>query len=164
MEATMSTIKQFLTQGRQIIWDSDGTLNDFFDQPYHLERMCDVGFFRNLNPYAGGVGMLRSLLDTHGPDRLFICSSVHLKDLSKDKVGWFKKYVPKMPENHILIVDYCVPKSAFLGKIFQDGAVLIDDYTKNLIDWEAKGGIGIKAINTINHKKGVWKGLTLNVV
>jgi hypothetical protein len=36
---------------------------------------------------------------------------------------------------------------------------LLDDYTKNLIDWEPPGR-GIKLLNGINHSRGTWQGST----
>ena len=38
---------------------------------------------------------------------------------------------------------------------------MIDDHTKNLLDWKGAGGTGIKFLNGINHIKGVWQGLLL---
>ena len=38
---------------------------------------------------------------------------------------------------------------------------LIDDYTKNLIDWKQSGGTGIKFLNGINHTNKTWQGLLL---
>ena len=35
---------------------------------------------------------------------------------------------------------------------------LLDDYTKNLKEWEAQGGTGIKLLTDINHTRETWTG------
>ena len=43
--------------------------------------------------------------------------------------------------------------------------ILLDDYNKNLEEWEAEGGRGIKFINEINHKGLIgplWEGDTIH--
>ena len=39
---------------------------------------------------------------------------------------------------------------------------LLDDYTKNLREWERAGGIGIKRITSVaDNSRGLWKGLMI---
>ena len=35
---------------------------------------------------------------------------------------------------------------------------LLDDYTKNLLDFNVAGGVGIKLLNNVNESKGSWFG------
>ena len=40
--------------------------------------------------------------------------------------------------------------------------ILLDDYTKNLIEWEQSGGIGIKRITSVaDNSTKKWKGSEL---
>ena len=40
--------------------------------------------------------------------------------------------------------------------------ILLDDYTKNLVEWENAGGIGIKRLTTVSdNSRKLWKGLEL---
>ena len=40
--------------------------------------------------------------------------------------------------------------------------VLLDDYTKNLTEWESVGGLGIKRLTTVSdNSRRLWKGLEL---
>lgn len=45
----------------------------------------------------------------------------------------------------------------------KEGDLLLDDYTKNLIDWEPPG-TGVKLLNGINHTNESWRGNTINGV
>lgn len=70
------------------------------------------------------------------------------------KIRWLKKYLP-IAYAEIHIVKYGTPKSRF-GK---DGDILIDDETRNLIDW-AKDGKRI-ALSPEDFKKIVKEGRSL---
>ena len=40
--------------------------------------------------------------------------------------------------------------------------VLLDDYTKNLIEWESAGGVGIKRLTKVaDNSTGKWRGLAI---
>lgn len=40
--------------------------------------------------------------------------------------------------------------------------VLLDDYTKNLVEWESAGGVGIKRLTKVaDNSTGKWKGLAI---
>ena len=40
--------------------------------------------------------------------------------------------------------------------------MLLDDYTKNLTQWESAGGVGIKRLTSVaDNSRGLWKGLTI---
>ena len=70
-----------------------------------------------------------------------------------DKISYINHWAPYMDINHILIsvtskreaVEYI--KNHVLTK----DDILIDDYNKNLIDWELAGGTAIKYCNDINN-------------
>ena len=42
------------------------------------------------------------------------------------------------------------------------GNILLDDYTKNLEQWESAGGVGIKRLTSVaDNSTGKWKGLAI---
>ena len=43
-----------------------------------------------------------------------------------------------------------------------NNCLLLDDYTKNLNEWESFGGKSIKRLTTISdNSRGLWKGATI---
>lgn len=60
------------------------------------------------------------------------------------------------------IVPYGRNKAEYLKENYSpitNQDYLLDDYTKNLIEWKEYGGIGIKYFNGINHTHATWKGV-----
>ena len=58
-------------------------------------------------------------------------------------------------------------KSEAIGHRLTDKDILIDDYNKNLLEWQKAGGTSVKAKNNINHKGlhgELWKGELIDVV
>lgn len=55
-----------------------------------------------------------------------------------------------------IFVPYGNKKSNYINK--DETNVIIDDYTKNLNDWQKDGNIAIKFRNRINGTKGTWTG------
>ena len=51
----------------------------------------------------------------------------------------------------------------YLGSLQIDkNSYLLDDYTKNLIEWESAGGVGIKRLTKVaDNSTGKWKGLAI---
>ena len=74
-------------------------------------------------------------------------------------------------ENKLQAVGLPTPLERFYPEISEDLAdyrlntlhILFDDYTNNLFDWEAHGGIGVKVKNDINCQKGRWKGPSVDI-
>lgn len=98
-------------------------------------------FYALLPPMDGVVEIVRELFEKYG-DRVEILTGVpkpkrNIKDASEDKTEWIKKYVsPDITINTVLRAekkDFCKgPQS-----------VLIDDFDKNIKEWESCGGTGI---------------------
>ena len=69
---------------------------------------------------------------------IFILTHVNSMDEIIEKVKFIRKHT-----DHITIIP--VPKQLSKTKMVRaKDAILIDDYTKNLEEWEKEGGIGIK--------------------
>ena len=77
------------------------------------------------------------------------------------------KYLPNIDKDHRIFTSLNVPKSEAIGHQLTDKDILIDDYNKNLLEWEKAGGSSVKAKNNINHKGlhgELWKGEIVDVV
>ena len=60
-------------------------------------------------------------------------------------------------------MPYGVPKLDYIILREDTTNILIDDFSKNLHEWEkGKNNIGIKYYNGINGNHGTWKGNSIN--
>ena len=83
-----------------------------------------------------------------------------------DKLKWVQKYLPDLPHNNIVICRIGENKAfAIKRKLniqIDNTCYLLDDYTKNLKEWEEVGGIGIKRITAVSdNSTKKWQGLEL---
>lgn len=147
---------------KKIFLDLDGTLAKF-NVPNALERFDkEEGFFSKLGAYKG----IESINELAKNDNLFIISASPNEQADKDKMIWIEKYLPNININNITICRIGENKA----KIIQDKynitineqCYLLDDYTKNLIEWENFGGTGIKRLTTVaDNSRKIWQGLVL---
>ena len=85
-----------------------------------------------------------------------------------DKNRWLDKYFGEklIPQDRRLFVPDGEPKANtiefFYGVRLSAEDTLLDDYTKNLMDWRQHGSLGLKYMNGINGTKGTWTGPILN--
>ena len=128
-----------------------------------VEEMGKPGYFRN-RPVQNNVIELMQALNIDEHINLIILSSVFADDHSvEDKLMW-------LVEQDLMDVRVCfVPEGERKSDYAIQGGlnILIDDFSKNLFDWESKGVgfVGIKFLNGINGTKGTWarrRGLTLD--
>lgn len=146
----------------KIFLDLDGTLARF-NVPNALERFDkEEGFFANLLAYKG-IEIVNELAKNNN---LFIISASPNEQADKDKMIWLTKYLPNINVENITICRLGQNKA----KIIQDKynitinkqCYLLDDYTKNLNEWESVGGVGIKRLTTVSdNSRKLWKGQTL---
>lgn len=145
----------------KIFLDLDGTLAKF-NVPNALNRFAtEVGFFAKLGAYKG----IEKINQMAKQGNLYIISASPNTQADKDKMTWIKKYLSNMPLDNILICRCGDNKAKFLenkGIKIDKNCFLLDDYTKNLTEWETVGGTGIKRITKVaDNSTGKWKGLQL---
>lgn len=152
---------------RRIFVDMDGTIADFYEDANCLERMMEKDFFYNLRPMMLAQDLNDKVESGEiDPENLYILSAcVNTPYCMREKRDWVYKYLPFIPKRNIILIKVGENKADmvefFLDTELTREDILIDDYTKNLIEWEWAGGTGIKALNGINGKNGVWKGLAV---
>jgi len=143
--------------------DMDGTLCKFYERALCVERCREPGFFRTLSPYENLVKALQILRNTpvEGKEnyRVFILSAVYDGNAGEDKEYWVRRYVCQ--DIPILFTPVDVSKADFVRGLFggsqpTENDYLLDDYSKNLIEWTEAGGIAIKFGNELNCRG--WNG------
>ena len=146
----------------RIFLDLDGTLARF-NVRNALERFDkEVGFFANLLAYKG-IEKVNELALTN---QLFIISASPNEQADKDKLQWLQKYLPNIQEDNVTLCRLGQNKAQIIQDkyniVINEECYLLDDYTKNLNEWESFGGKGIKRITSVSdNSTKKWQGLEL---
>lgn len=140
--------------------DMDGTLAEWRDIKSNSE-LYQKGYYESLKPNNCLLEEVKKLIK-EGKDIYILSSFLSDSDYAlKEKNIWLNKYLPELPVQKRIFVPYGDVKYKYLPSKITSFDYLIDDHTKNLLDWKEAGGTGIKFLNGINHIKGVWQGLLL---
>lgn len=147
---------------KRIFLDMDGTLARFNVRNALARFENEKGFFANLLAYKG----IENINEMVKNGNVYIISASPNMYADMDKKVWLKKYIPNLKNEYILLCRNGQNKAKFienkLGIKIDKNCYLLDDYTKNLIEWEEVGGIGIKRITTVSdNSTKKWKGLEL---
>lgn len=120
----------------------------------NFEKMSE--FYYNLNwkqllsltPIINdGFNCIKKIHDTNRFN-VSILTHVNSLDEAVAKVNYIRKYFKEVT---IIPVPREISKTRMLAV---EGAILIDDYSGNLREWEAAGGIGIQFCNDLTKNKG----------
>lgn len=146
----------------KIFLDLDGTLARF-NVPNALERFDkEEGFFAKLKAYKG-IEVVNELAKTN---KLFIISASPNEQADKDKMIWIEKFLPNINVDNITICRIGENKAQIIQNKYNitinEQCYLLDDYTKNLNEWENFGGKGIKRITKVaDNSTKKWQGLEI---
>jgi 5'(3')-deoxyribonucleotidase len=147
----------------KIFLDLDGTLARF-NVRNALERFDkEEGFFARLKAYKH-IETVNELAKIKG--NIFIISASPNPIADQDKLEWINKYLPDIQLDNITICRLGENKAQVVQNKYNiaidSNCYLLDDYTKNLVEWEELGGKGIKRLTRVSdNSTKKWKGLTL---
>lgn len=147
---------------KKLFIDLDGTIAKF-NVRNALERFDkEIGFFANLGAYKG-VEVVNELALNNN---IFVISASPNEQADKDKMIWLEKYLPNIRQENITICRIGQNKAQIIESKYSitinEECLLLDDYTKNLNEWENFGGIGIKRITSVSdNSTKKWKGQEL---
>lgn len=137
---------------------------DFFVIPSSTHEVITVpvnNFFTpdsdTLKPNENVLGAIKQLIAKNDIDVYIL--SAYLSDSHyalDEKNAWLDKYLPELPQEKRLFVPCGTDKSIVVPGHIKHDDYLLDDYTKNLSEWEPPAR-GIKLINGINHTNGTWQ-------
>ena len=148
------------TVGRLFV-DMDGTLAKY--QPVDtMEVLFEEGYFRNLEPQQNVVAAVKKIIEKYPEVQVYIMSSVltDSKYALKEKNEWLEQYLPEIDKEHRIFPPCGENKLDYVPGEISHTDYLLDDYTKNLKQWEPPAR-GIKLLNGINHTNETWKGSML---
>ena len=146
----------------KIFLDMDGTLARF-NVRNALQRFDNErGFFANLLAYKG----IENINEMVKNGNVYIISASPNMYADLDKKIWLKRYIPNLKSENIIFCRLGQNKARVIeNKLnikIDKTCFLLDDYTKNLVEWETVGGVGIKRITKCaDNSTGKWKGLEL---
>lgn len=146
----------------KIFLDMDGTIARFNVRNALKRFENEIGFFERLAPYKN-IATIDKLASKRN---VYIISASPNLRCDLEKMFWLRKYLPSLPIENIVICRIGDNKAEIikqkLGVDINAETYLLDDYTKNLVDWETAGGVGIKRLTKMaDNSTGKWKGLTI---
>jgi len=135
-----------------IYCDMDGVLANFYKEKNCLERFeNEKGFFKRLEPIRNNIKTIKELIKNGY--NVYILSASPNEQADNDKKEWLKKYIPELENEHIIIIRNGKNKADYV-KTEKDN-ILMDDYGKNIKDFENKGYKGYKIGKYRTIRKGV---------
>lgn len=155
---------------KRLFLDMDGTLARFHDvEKTFIEAMWEQGFYSGLKPFQNMVDGVKQFIKDHPDVEVFVLSAVLDTDppfVVDEKNAWLDRYLPEIPANRRIFTRAGHNKADYIGEV---GSMdyLVDDYNKNLREFEAAGAHSIKFRNDINHqglgayggeKGALWSG------
>jgi len=146
----------------KIFLDLDGTLAKF-NVPNSLQRYDkEIGFFAKLGAYKG----IEYINEMAKNNNIYIISASPNEQADNDKMIWINKYLPNISKENITLCRLGQNKALIIQDKYNitidKQCMLLDDYTKNLQEWESIGGTGIKRLTSVaDNSRGIWQGLQL---
>ena len=147
---------------KKIFLDLDGTCAKFNVKNALKRFETEKGFFARLGAYKG----IEEINEMAKGGNVYIISASPNVNADNDKMIWIQKHLNNVPMENIILCRVGENKAKVIEsklniKINKD-CVLLDDYTKNLTEWESVGGVGIKRLTTVaDNSRGLWKGLAI---
>lgn len=138
--------------------DMDGTIAQFYESSSCLDLYTgDPEFFEKLTPYPNAVSAINLLSRKHRRDlRICILSAVpaeYYSSVVRQKTSWLQSVFDEDVLKNIRTLYPIIGESKFdyARKHIGSGSYfLLDDYSKNLVEWEENNGVGIKALTELN--------------
>lgn len=147
-----SKIKLFVDMdGTAAVWNSAGEYEDLFKE----------GYFLNLEPHENVVKAVRTLHEVGIEVYVLSAYLTESQYALKEKNLWVNKHLSFINRGNRLFVPQNISKASYVGALIgklDNKYVLLDDYSKNLHEWHATNGLGIKLLNGSNGTVGTWKG------
>ena len=146
--------------------DMDGTVAKFYYKKNYLEKMYEKGYFETLPLYAIAKE-IDAFANKDTCVEVFILSAcVNSPYCEDEKVAWLLANIPNINPKNFIFTKVGQNKADIITARLNDFVndkvnILLDDYTKNLEDWEEScvpNAVGIKFLNGMNDTTKTWQG------
>jgi len=136
---------------QRIFVDMDGTLARFHDEDRYLERMWEQGFFEQLKPFENAVDTVKLLAKDPNVEVYILSAAIEVEPpyCVAQKHAWLDRYLPEVDKQHRIFTAVGENKAELIPQGIRKSDVLIDDYNKNLDEWQQYGGHSVKFVNNI---------------
>lgn len=147
---------------KRLFIDLDGTVAKF-NVRNALERFDkEKGFFAKLGAYVN-IEVINELAKSN---QVFVISASPNEQADSDKLLWLSRYLPNVKSENITLCRLGENKAKIIENKYQmtidNDCYLLDDFSKNLFEWCACGGKGIKRLTSLaDNSRGLWKGLAI---
>lgn len=136
--------------------DMDGVIAKY--NPNTPKLMYDENFFLTRPAQSEMIDAVKMMIEQCL--NIYILSSVIDSPYCvSEKNLWLDRHLPEINYNNRIYVPYGISKSTYIeNKVDLDDSIniLIDDHTKNIVEWVVPNALPIKFINEINDKSGYW--------
>ncbi|MFW6025638.1 MAG: 5' nucleotidase, NT5C type [Candidatus Woesearchaeota archaeon] len=107
----------------------------------------EKGFFKNLKPIITNLTAIKRLIRKGYKVRILTTSPNKQADKDKDK--WLDTHLSEVKKRHRIYARPDTPKIEYVRASKRRYSILLDDYGKNVREWNKGGGYGIKVLNDI---------------
>lgn len=147
---------------KRIFIDLDGTVARFNVRNALKRFDNEVGFFARLKAYKG----IDKVNELAKGGNVYIISASPNDQADRDKKEWIQKHLSNVPMDNITLCRVGENKARVIESKYNltidKDCLLLDDYTKNLTEWESNGGKGVKRITSVaDNSRKLWKGAEL---
>lgn len=119
-----------------------------------LENAKKKGYFRNLIPIEPNLNAKIKRLQELG--EVYILSAcMPTEYCKKEKKEWIQEHLPCVDSSKVILCNVGDNKADIIKEMgieFNKDCILLDDYSKNIIQWHDLGGVAIK--RRYSNKKG----------
>lgn len=141
-----------------IFIDMDGVLAEH--HPDVEELMYDEGFFLNRPCDENALELVERLNELDGCEVYILSSILDSPYVIEEKNAWLDKYLPRIRVQQRHYVPRFEKKSDYVRNTFANlddsHNILLDDFTKNLNEWDVPNALAIKYLNGLNSTNNTW--------
>lgn len=144
---------------KTVFIDYDGVIAYFLKEK-SLEEVAQKGYTLTVPLVESFCTALEKLMEDEGLSGydFRLLSAVLNEDAKNDKITMLTRRFGEKFAKKAAFVQYGMSKAPFA----EGGNILLDDFSKNLHEWESFGGVGIKVYNGINGNNGTWRGYSVH--
>ena len=116
-------------------FDMDGVLCNFHKEPYNYANAINREWIANLEPFTEAIAIAKQLMQEG--KSVYINSLAASEEARLGKIEWLHKYLPEIPQSHIIIIVGYGKKADFMRT---KTGTLIDDKASNCKQWTKISG------------------------